>query len=75
MNLMTRNKTNILRAAGVILTSLFLGLNVSESVNVTLADRSRFKYKLLIGRNLLYDNFIVDVSQKYTIDPMEHKEE
>lgn len=58
----------------VVRLRLILG-NVSESVNVTLADRSKFKYKLLIGRNLLYDNFIVDVSQKYTIDPMEHKEE
>lgn len=58
----------------VVRLRLILG-NVSESVNVTLADRSKFKYKLLIGRNLLYDNFIVDVSRKYTIDPMEHKEE
>lgn len=57
----------------VIRLRLILG-NVSETVNVTLADRSNFKYKLLIGRNFLYDHFIVDVSLKYTITPIEYEE-
>lgn len=48
--------------------------DVSENVFVTLADRSKFKYQLLIGRNYLYDHFIVDVSLKHTITPKEYKE-
>lgn len=43
--------------------------NVSEIVRVTLTDRSNFKYKMLIGRNLLYDRFLVDVSLKNTSEP------
>lgn len=49
--------------------------HVSENVNVTLADRSKFKYKMLIGRNYLYDHFIVDVTLKNTITPQEYKEQ
>lgn len=52
----------------VILLRLILG-DVSESVKVTLTNRSNFKYKLLIGRNYLYDRFIVDVSLKNTSQP------
>ncbi len=57
----------------VVRLRLILG-NVSESVNVTLADRSNFKYQLLIGRNFIYDRFIVDVSLKNTMTPIEYKE-
>jgi hypothetical protein len=57
----------------VIRLRLILG-EVSESVNVTLADRSNFTYKLLIGRNFLYDHFIVDVSLKYTTTPALYEE-
>ena len=49
--------------------------DVSENVNVTLADRSKFKYQLLIGRNYLYDHFIVDVSLKNTISHQKFKEQ
>jgi hypothetical protein len=52
---------------------LILG-EVSESVNVTLANRSNFKYNLLVGRNMLHDRFIVDVSLRYTVEPMPYKE-
>jgi len=52
----------------VIRLRLILG-EVSESVDVTLADRSNFKYNLLIGRNFLYERFVVDVSLKYTTVP------
>lgn len=52
----------------VVRMRLTLG-DVSEVVNVTLADRSNFEYQLLIGRNFLYDRFIVDVSLKNTIKP------
>ena len=57
----------------VIKVRLILG-EVSESVNVTLADRSNFKYNLLVGRNFLHDRFIVDVSLRYTVEPMPFKE-
>ena len=48
--------------------------DVSESINVTLADRSNFKYKFLIGRNFLYERFSVDVSLKYTQMPKLYEE-
>jgi len=57
----------------VIKVRLILG-EISESVNVTLADRSNFKYNLLVGRNFLHDRFIVDVSLRYTVEPMPFKE-
>ena len=38
---------------------------VSEKVEVTLNDRSDFEYPVLIGRNFLTDNAVVDVSKKY----------
>lgn len=58
----------------VIRLRLILG-DVSESVDVTLADRSNFQYKLLIGRNFLYERFIVDVSLKHTRTPKLYEEE
>jgi hypothetical protein len=58
----------------VIRLRLILG-DISESVNVTLADRSNFTYKLLIGRNFLYDHFLVDVSLKYTTTPILYEEQ
>ena len=40
--------------------------DIDERINFTLENRSRFKHQVLIGRNLLQDLAIVDVSQKYT---------
>jgi len=40
---------------------------ISIVSKVTLADRSNFDYPLLIGRNVLTDMAIVDVSKKFTI--------
>ena len=57
----------------VIRLRLILG-DVSESVNVTLADRSNFKYKMLIGRNFLFERFSVDVSLQYTQMPKLYEE-
>ncbi|MDD2451673.1 RimK/LysX family protein [Sulfurovum sp.] len=57
----------------VIRLRLILG-EVSEIVDVTLANRSNFKYKLLIGRNFLYERFIVDVSLKHTRFPKVYEE-
>ena len=41
--------------------------NIKEMVEVTLTDRSDFEFPLLIGRNLLTDTAIVDVSRKHTL--------
>lgn len=44
--------------------------NISQLVQVTLNDREKYTYPILIGRNLLRDYFIVDVSKKYQLKPM-----
>lgn len=47
---------------------LWLSLgDIRESVDVTLADREGFEFELLVGRNLLTDTAIVDVSRKHTL--------
>lgn len=38
--------------------------DIDEQINFTLENRSRFKYQVLIGRNLLQDLAVVDVSKK-----------
>ncbi|WP_461521407.1 ATP-dependent zinc protease family protein [Porticoccus sp.] len=40
---------------------------IKEHVDVTLTDRSDFEFPLLVGRNLLTDTAIVDVSRKHTL--------
>jgi hypothetical protein len=40
--------------------------DIDEQINFTLVDRSKLKHQVLIGRNLLRDLAIVDVSKKYT---------
>lgn len=40
---------------------------IDETVDVTLADRGDFDYSVLVGRNFLTDNAIVDVSRKFTV--------
>lgn len=40
--------------------------NINEHINFTLVDRGRHKHQVLIGRNLLRDLAIVDVSKKFT---------
>ena len=53
----------------VVTLHLVLG-KVSQMVDVTLNDRSKFTYPGLIGRNFLRpNNMIVDVSKKYTANP------
>lgn len=41
--------------------------DIDEQINFTLVDRSKLKHQVLIGRNLLRDLAIVDVSKKNTI--------
>lgn len=43
--------------------------DIDEQINFTLEDRSRFKHQVLIGRNLLQDLAIVDVSKKNVATP------
>ena len=45
-----------------VMVRLALG-DTTRNVKVTLADRSKFTYPILIGRNFLKDMFIVDVSK------------
>ena len=45
--------------------------DIKERVDVTLSDRSDFTYRLLVGRNLLTDTAIVDVSRQHTINQHE----
>lgn len=56
----------------VIKLRLILGGH-EKVVLVTLTDRSKFKYPLLIGRNFLRDLYIVDVSESMTSKPIEHR--
>lgn len=48
---------------------LILG-EVSQLVPVTLSDRSKYEYPILIGRNFLHDFFIVDVAKKNQFKPV-----
>jgi hypothetical protein len=52
----------------VVTLWLTLGKNKDE-VEVNLTDRSAFDYQLLVGRNLLTDRAIVDVSLRHTLRP------
>jgi len=49
--------------------------DIKERIDVTLTNRSDFSYQLLVGRNLLTDIAIVDVSRRYTVTPPADKNE
>lgn len=49
----------------VILMNVVLG-TIDEQLEMTLADRSGYVYQVLIGRNFLRDQAVVDVSKKFT---------
>jgi hypothetical protein len=40
---------------------------IRSKIDVNLSDRTDFEYPLLIGRNFLMDNMIVDVSRHHTV--------
>jgi len=42
----------------------------SQLIRISLTDRSKFTYPVLVGRNLLRGVAVVDVSKKYTSDPV-----
>ncbi len=47
-----------------VVNLLIISDNIKESVEVNLRDRSKMAYKLLIGRNWLSEDFLVDVDLK-----------
>lgn len=47
--------------------------DIKERVDVTLSNRADFTYALLVGRNLLTDTAIVDVSRRHTINRVKTK--
>jgi hypothetical protein len=52
----------------VVLLGICLG-NIYKEVEVNLANRSNFNYKMLIGRNFMDDDIVVDPSLSYTTKP------
>ena len=52
----------------VVTLNICLG-EVCKEVEVNLVDRKGFNYQLLIGRNFLKDDFLVDASKTFTIKP------
>ncbi len=56
----------------VIKMRITLG-DVEQVTEITLTDRTKFSYPLLIGRNYLRNNYIVDVSKKQTSSPKIYK--
>jgi hypothetical protein len=56
------------RRRPVVMLTICLG-TVSREVQVNLVDRSRFNYKMLIGRSFMRDAFLVDPSLKFTAEP------
>ncbi len=52
----------------VVLLGICVGNKYLEA-DVSLIDRSRFKYHMLVGRNFLAGNAIVDASSSFTSEP------
>ncbi len=52
----------------VVSMSLCLG-HTLRTVNINLADRKNFKYRVLIGRSYLKDLYLVDSSKQFTAEP------
>ena len=62
-----KRETSLKRA--VILLDLCIGTLFKKDVPVNLADRSRFKYPMLIGRSFLKNSAIVDSSFTFSQEP------
>lgn len=52
----------------VVMLGLCLGTTYRD-VEVTLVDRSRFRYRMIVGRSFLGNDFLVDPSTKHTTQP------
>jgi hypothetical protein len=61
-----RNTSGQLESRPLIETTLCLG-PVTKRVRLTVADRSRMLFRIILGRQALLGNFVVDVSRKYVL--------
>jgi hypothetical protein len=52
----------------VVLLGICLGY-IYKEIEVSLVDRTGFNYPMLLGRNFLGGNFLVDPSAKFTVPP------
>lgn len=52
----------------VVMLGICLG-TIYREVEVSLVDRSRFRYRMIIGRSFLGKDFLVDPSKKYLREP------
>ncbi|RLB67583.1 MAG: hypothetical protein DRH08_03295 [Deltaproteobacteria bacterium] len=58
----------------VVKLKILLG-NIEMTREFTLADRSRYTFPMLIGRNVLSGKYIVDVNRKFSTNQIGEKEE
>ena len=66
MKLKRRKASSISRP--VVTLDLCVG-KISREIEINLADRSNFKYVMLIGRDFLRDTYLVDSSKTLTMEP------
>ena len=66
MKLKRRKASSISRP--VVTLGLCVG-QISREIEINLADRSNFKYVMLIGRDFLRDTYLVDSSKTLTMEP------
>lgn len=59
-----RNSVGMCEERPVIETTLVLG-PVRKLVRMTLTDRSKMLFRMILGRTFLVEDFVVDVSRKY----------
>lgn len=52
----------------VVMLGICLG-NIYRQVQVTLVDRGRLRYPMLIGRSFMQDALLVDPSLRFTVEP------
>ncbi len=57
-------KTKGVQLRPTVLLKVQVG-NIARKVEVNLTDRSHFQYRLLVGRNYLASNFLIDSSKKF----------
>jgi hypothetical protein len=61
-----RNTGGIFQERPVVETTLRLG-PIVRRIRMTLTDRSRMRYAVILGRSALEGNFVVDVSRRYLL--------
>ena len=52
----------------VVTLGLCIG-HINREIEINLADRSNFKYVMLVGRDFLRDTYVVDSAKTLTIEP------